>query len=542
MNRFFLSFFFSVFLFSQANGLFCEQSYAAQKKHPFPAKSCEQSWMNLDPSDYLFDYSKDVYKTERGNEGYKRFIKRLSDHNLLRSECHKAWTVLIFMAATPDLEKYAYADLLEMESGLKKSLQKTGSTLRTDIVAHFESTSRKEIRRLHMFQDPAIHLKRLRKNDLAALEINQIHSPLISISHSMNSQPIEDRFRKFLKWGVREFPSEHYLVIIWGHGQGWTASDSTSEHQEGGAIIEGSSDYLNIPTFRKVLSRVKNLNHEPIDVLAADSCFMQTVEDTTELNRHVRYICGSEDTESYAGFPYQSLIRQLNSGKFLMARKQLSLQKEKSGPLFPGARSSLDADEPFLLAWTLPQLYKKSFSPKGSQAKLDPSMSSHLTGSTVLTKNFRNSLLPALDNLGSALVRYVQESDSNWTKVKVAIEKGHIFQGGTQDLGAFLQRINQVLKEKEATEKSLSPIALQLKKSIEDTFVALNYSVLNTVLGTNYPKFDSGEEIGPKGISIWLPRTDEEFQDRAEDFFKSIFYSQCKGWYEWMNTIYLPAT
>jgi hypothetical protein len=48
--------------------------------------------------------------------------------------------------------------------------------------------------------------------------------------------------------------------------------------------------------------------------------------------------------------------------------------------------------------------------------------------------------------------------------------------------------------------------------------------------------------MGPRGLAIWLPKSDEDYASRSSDFSKSIFYAQYRGWYNWMQALYLPQT
>lgn len=502
----------------------------------YPARACEEVWLEKASGDYLYDFKQDTVLTPRGNEGYKTFQDRQSSKKIERTDCYKNWTVLVYMAASPDLVPYANADLYEMEATYDKVTKVTGSTLRTDVLVQLDNKTTLESRRLHMFQSPLSPSKALKKEDLASLSLAAVHSPIVS-TEKTSAAPLKQRFKDFLLWGTRQYPSEHYLVIVWGHGKGWTSLVDPQRRIPGGVAI-GEGEHLDIPGLRSVLEEVKEQIQDRIDVLVSDACLMQTVEDTTELERCTRFISGSEDTQTYAGLPYGNLLATLNRGRFKIAHRMI----QETSALPGGRRAYYNLDESYLVAWTIPHLYKKSLQKGGSQELLDPKGAGYLTGNTVETKQLRRTLLPALDRLGTSLVKYVSEKSDRWMKLRMIIEKGKIYDGGTQDIGAFIKAVADVLKkEKEKTPSIQSTASVQdLETQLRLAYEALNYTTVNGVLGSNYPTFNPFTEMGPRGLAIWLPKTDEDYAARAADFSRSIFYNQYRGWYNWMQILYLP--
>ena len=320
---------------------------------PFPAESCQSVWDGQDEQSYLFDFKQD--------KDYSTFLKKLSSSGKNRKECHKTWTVLIYMSATKDLVPYAYLDLLEMEAAHLEAelndpvdtgkLHRTGSSIRTDVIVQLMSEADTKISRLHMFESPMNQYKDLKRNDVLNLKRSQIYSP--EIMSFKRPLPVTESqlFEDFLKWAVEEYPSEYYFVIPWGHGQGWTSITSSALKQLpkksqnrvvvapgrfGGLALNGNSDYLDMPSLAKILKNFEGWTGAPVAVFASDACLMQSVEDAAELAESTQYICGSEDVESYVGFPYGRVLCQLNSGIF-------------HGAATKAKNEELSQSEPFLL-------------------------------------------------------------------------------------------------------------------------------------------------------------------------------------------------
>ena len=503
----------------------------------FPSRTCDQVWEGRPKGDYLYDFQADTVLTQKGNEGYASYLQRLSQNKIERSDCNKGWTVGIFMSfSDKKLLPYGAADLYEMETTFPKPTKITGSTLKTDVIVQVDNLSAGESRRLHMFQSPLTQSVDRSKEDLLQLAISGVHSPIIS-SELLDQKPVKDRFREFLLWMTQTYPSEHYLIIIWGHGKGWTSQPS-GKRANGGVAIGANGDRLDIPSLRSVLQEVQTQINDKIDVLVSDACLMQTVETATELDDLARFIIGSAGTQSYAGLPYASILSALNKGSYKKAREMIEKQSSSPG----GRKGYYNLDEAYYLAWTIPHKYKKSLMPNGSQFREDPTAIAFLTGNALETKQMRRTLLPEMDKLGLALLKYISENDDHWMKIRKVVEKGMIFEGGSQDIGQFLRNLKTLL-DKETSGLAALNLGLtgqELLKKIQSSYDALNYATVNAVLGTNYRSFDPFLEIGPRGVSIWLPKTDREYADRATDFANSIFYKHYRNWYNFMQALYLP--
>ena len=141
----------------------------------------------------------------------------------------------------------------------------------------------------------------------------------------------------------------------------------------------------------------------------------------------------------------------------------------------------------------MPQLYKEAFSRnQGPENNIDPIAFEELTSCSISTKHLRTALVPSLNRLGASLLEFMREKDVGGWVFKELVQRGPFFQGGTQDLGTFLKNLSELV---EADIKSHQNMATQatskLKQAVIRTYKALNYTVVNAVLGESYPKFDS---------------------------------------------------
>lgn len=502
-----------------------QMSYSSDSPNPggyhFPAEHCKDAWSEVKSEDYLYDFVNDSNISNIENGGYENYLERLKKKNLIRQNCHKNWTVFIYMAATNDLIPYSYNNLYEMESGSSVfDSSTTGSSLRTDVIVQLHTQNNDKTRRYHIFQNPENKPLELSKDEALKLTENDIHSPFISIPHKITRSKQSQRLEDFLSWGIENYPSEHYLLIIWGHGK------------KGELAIEGADEYLDFPRIREVLQNFKKWTGSSIDVFATDSCLCQTIEDVTELSGCTDFICGSEGRESLAGYPYGNLLYHLNSGTFNSAPSKCT-------------GSELAYSEPYLLAWMISQLYKESLDPEnGTHRKIDPKMFLKLTASSISTKHLNSTLIPALHYLGIALSNFIDENPKRRLQLNIMIQEKPFFEDDTQDLGILLKKLNTLIqKEITNNNENPTPSLLKLKKALTDTYNALSYTIVNAALGKEYSEFDPKKEYGPMGISVWLPRTIQSFKSRIDKLSKSLFYtyripSKGLGWQTWIMKLY----
>jgi len=118
------------------------------------------------------------------------------------------WTVLVFVNTDSDLEGHGIEDFLEMaqvpNSDLVNVLVEMDRTLGwTEEYGDWDQTLRFKISH---GMTPTVAES---QEDLK--EIN-MGDPVV--------------LRNFINWGKEKYPTEHYLLIIWDHGDGWRFADA----------------------------------------------------------------------------------------------------------------------------------------------------------------------------------------------------------------------------------------------------------------------------------------------------------------------------
>lgn len=526
----------------------------------FPKTSCREIWNNRDLAKY--DHSRDANITADGNRGYAGYLARLKKNGIERRSCFKDWTVLVYMAGDNDLSPYAIWDLEEME-GRFESGRYAGSTLKSDLVVQADTSGTTGVRRLHIFQredQPYVAATSITGYKTRGPET--VLSPIVDLLPE--SPPSRQGLQDFLQWGVREYPASKYMVIVWGHGQGWlgapmeiTPSDvanlnkaapggqlasalgqvallpqppatiapaarTTSGLFGGIAIDPANGNGLSIDDLNGALTATVNgtLNGRLIDVYASDACLMQMTEVAREISDTSRYIVGSAQVQSYLGLPYRRLMYEINTGRFL------------SGGVLVGK-----ADEALLVAKMLPLLTEQSLDPvRGQQGRADSKAVETFTMSSISTAALKQRLIPALADFSKALLAYLEEDPIRGFAIGAVIKAAPSYMGGGKELGSFLSLIEIGRLEDEARRGDLSPDSKRLARSIAEAKLALDETVIERRLGTRYQLVErSFHLLGYRGLGIWIPNGDREFKKRSADFAQSSLHQET-SWQEWLKS------
>jgi hypothetical protein len=214
------------------------------------------------------------------------------------------WTVLVFMNADNDLEPYLIEDLNEMELA--------GSTKDVNIVVQMDR---------HPSYDASngdwkgARRYRVEKNIDGQLVGSRLLQDMGEVN--MGSQ---EALRDFLMWGLENFPAERFLVVMSGHGDGWTGI--SQDFSDGNSRLSAGSVVASLSTF--VAAR-----GAPVDVLEFDVCYWAMLETDWGLRELASFIVGSEDIDPSPGQSYGTYLGELTARPAMTAR-ELALEAVSS--------------------------------------------------------------------------------------------------------------------------------------------------------------------------------------------------------------------
>ena len=114
----------------------------------------------------------------------------------------------------------------------------------------------------------------------------------------------------FISWSVQNFPADHYMVVLSGHGGGATEQEFLFDETTKGTLTIKEMGVV----FENVKKLLKNKKGEPlqIDIVGMDSCLMSMAEVAHELRGSVKYMISSESFGPQSGWPYGRIIERLN--------------------------------------------------------------------------------------------------------------------------------------------------------------------------------------------------------------------------------------
>ncbi len=254
----------------------------------------------------------------------------------------KQWTVMVYLAGDNNLDSAGVADLQEMK--------KVGSTDQVNVLAQFDRRgSAQTTKRYYLRKGGALD-----KDTVASLGETNMGDPKV--------------LDNFIQWGIKNYPAQRYLVVVWNHGAGWDDEDiyRTARHtlkldlQRRGSTVtpsrgmaqgavsirqvrvvgskrfrralfsssiekavsasgkyraiafdDTSKDFLDNLEMKRLLLSVKNTLGRKIDILGMDACLMSMAEVGYQLRDSVMLTVGSEEVEPGDGWPYDKILAAL---------------------------------------------------------------------------------------------------------------------------------------------------------------------------------------------------------------------------------------
>ncbi len=204
----------------------------------------------------------------------------------------KEWTIMVFLNAKNDLERFGIQDMNEME--------RVGSNSKVNIVVEmgrmegYDSSNGdwKGVRRFYIESD-------IVRDPLGTT----INSPMIENLGSINMGDYREVI-KFVKWAKTRYPAKKYMLILWNHGGGWTKDNPVAD--KGISYDEETGNNIDTPQLGKIVREAGKL-----DILASDACLMQMAEIAAEVRGGADFLVGSEETEPGAGYTYYKILAPL---------------------------------------------------------------------------------------------------------------------------------------------------------------------------------------------------------------------------------------
>jgi hypothetical protein len=225
---------------------------------------------------------------------------------------------MVYMAGDNNLDPNGVQDLKEMK--------KVGSTKDINIIAQFDRATGHTAKRFYLRKGGTVNA-----------------DAVASLGKTNTGDP--KTLTDFFTWGVKNYPADRYILVLWNHGQGWDDTDIFADERhramrrlstgrvrhslfhtpirrmlnraihdpQARAILidDNAKDFLDNLEMKKVISRAAKALKRKLDILGMDACLMSMAEVGYQLRDGALFTVGSEETEPLDGWPYDAILAEL---------------------------------------------------------------------------------------------------------------------------------------------------------------------------------------------------------------------------------------
>ena len=210
------------------------------------------------------------------------------------------WTFMVYLDGDNDLDPYSQADLNEMMS--------VGSDSNVTILVQRDGYGTKTVR------------YKVKKGSLTTLsELGEL---------DMSSS---DTLRDFISYGIKNHPADHYALVLWDHGSGWKAVNTTvgtkaliNDWDNNGVRSAAAANYYIAKGIREAAASTG----VTLDVIGIDACDMSTLEAVYEFRDLAGYLVSSQDLIDTSGWDYADLLSRLTANPTMSSRTFASTMVE----------------------------------------------------------------------------------------------------------------------------------------------------------------------------------------------------------------------
>lgn len=397
-----------------------------------------------------------------------------------RRFCEKPWTIIVRMAANNELAPYALWDIDEMRS--------IGSQLGFDIVIGLDLPGQEEMRVYHVGRSPQPFDPRKNQEFYFNRPLDETALTRVPIS---GREPLPSRrLSQLLRGAQNFFPSRRSMVILWGHGFGWSSRARATSGTAGLLTNDRTGSSLSVPMLRQILGET---TVRP-EILISDACLMQAAEVVTEFSGFLPRAIGTSQIQDFQSLPY---------------RRFLSIFQETLA-------SSNENEVAYRFSQRVPELFRafreRYDRPNRTASYLDPMNRLSGSFSSMDLVEWRNRFVPAFRQW----IGVVRDSMGRDPLLAPAIKKTRTlspaYDNRSIELSSFLKLLMNEIK-------ALGyPVTGPLYGQTQIVAERLDQSL------TNYFSFDPSTQT--RSVSIYVPPNREEWRARRPDFSRSILYQE----------------
>jgi hypothetical protein len=213
----------------------------------------------------------------------------------------KDWTIMVYVDGDNNLEPAGIDDFLEMSS--------VGSNANINIVVQFDripgySTDYGDWTTCHRFyvtpgMTPTVANAISDWGDGSGGREVNMADPQTLIN--------------FSEWAMTNYPANNYALVLWNHGGGWREAVEAKRYFPLKAVCwddTSGGDSLTMKEVKNALATIEGSVGQP-NILGFDACLMGMAEVGYEIRDHAAVMVGSEETEPFDGWPYDTVLTDL---------------------------------------------------------------------------------------------------------------------------------------------------------------------------------------------------------------------------------------
>ena len=222
----------------------------------------------------------------------------------------KKWTLMFFFASDNNLSASMFYQL--------KAIKTAGFQLDTNVLAHFDPHQRG-------LPSMIFEINRMERKDKEESEIGDERDPIIRdlagdqvqprippdpcirpASSEFDDLPAEEALEQFLDFCRENYPAEHYMLFLVGHGMivGRDAFLPDENPDSGISLVELGSILRN---FSEEIAEER----EKLELVAMHSCSMSAVEVAYQLKGTAEYMIASEGLSFVGAWPYRQMLQKI---------------------------------------------------------------------------------------------------------------------------------------------------------------------------------------------------------------------------------------
>ncbi len=191
----------------------------------------------------------------------------------------KAWTLMVFLNGDNNLDRFGVQDVEEMT--------KVGSSDSVNVIVQFDRAYEKPADRLFIKHGSFDVVEHLGEVDMGSVDV----------------------YVDFVKWGIENYPADHYAVVMWNHGSGWNKQPGTEI--KGISYDDQSGNHITTNQLTDAHNRIAQMLGKKLDILAFDACLMQMLEVSYAVKDSVEVMLASEEVEPGEGWAYTEALNAL---------------------------------------------------------------------------------------------------------------------------------------------------------------------------------------------------------------------------------------